>query len=53
LILSNIIADHLAQTVIILFIALLSAFFATAFTSLKIANFFLMLSKMLKKRQAD
>jgi len=38
---------------IIFFTALLNAFFATAFTSLKIANFFLMLSKMLKRRQAD
>jgi len=50
LILSNIIADYLAQTVIIFFAALLSAFFATTLTSLKIANFFLMLSKILKRR---
>ncbi len=53
LILSNTIADHSAQTVIILLITLLNAFFATAFTSLKIVNFFLILSEILKKRQAD
>jgi len=35
------------------FAALLSVFFATAFTSLKIANFFLILSKILKRKQAD
>jgi len=35
------------------FAALLNAFFVTAFISLKIVNFFLMLSEMLKKRQAN
>jgi len=39
--------------VIILLTTLLNAFFAMTFTSLKIANFFLMLSEMLKRRQAD
>ncbi len=53
LILSDTITDHSAQTVIILLIILLSTFFATAFTSLKIVNFFLMSSKMLKRRQTD
>ncbi len=52
-ILSNNIADHSAQTVIILLITSLSAFFATALTSFKTANFFLMLSETFKRRQAD